>query len=99
MRTRTDSGSGPLHGGARFTKHALERAQTRGIRPDDIEMAIRYGQECRERGATIYYLGERHIPRELLRDARIRRMIGTTVVTSNHNGAIITVYRNRNGLH
>lgn len=99
MGTRIETETGHHQGESRYTKHARERGQMRGIRDDDVAMAIRYGREYRERGATIYYLGERHVPRELLRDARVRRMIGTTVVTSNHNGAVITVYRNRNGLH
>ena len=85
----------PLHV---MTPHAELRAQQRAISREAISFTIQHGKRSRHRGAIFYYLGKRFTPKEFQKDARVRRWEGTTIIVSNDESTIITVYRNRTGM-
>lgn len=80
-----------------LSEHARTQMARRRIRARDIDLAMRLGQEVHAAGAVFYVLRQRDIPRDLRRDAEVRRAEGTTVVIERDR--ISTVYRNRSVGH
>lgn len=77
--------------------HALDQMTRRRIGWRDVDLAMRLGLEHHAAGAVFYVLRRCDIPADLLRDADVRRAIGTTVVVER--GVVSTVYRNRDVRH
>lgn len=79
-----------------FTRHAADRARSRGIPASAIEAALEYGQHRARRGADFYTLGWRQVRECAEHGLDVSRWDGTEVVCCPASGAILTVYRNRN---
>lgn len=77
-----------------FTRHAIERMATRGIRSDAIFAALTYGRVIRIRGAYTYALGRKEISRYAREGIDLSGFDGVQVVVTS-DGSILTVYRNR----
>lgn len=73
----------------RLTKHALVRMTERGIRPDDVELALWYGRRFRQGNKRIYVLAKQgfrfpdHLPSRL----------HALVVIAANDDVVITTFR------
>lgn len=81
--------------GTVLTKHATERMNTRGLQPGAVAAAIAYGRVIHIRGADIHAIGRREVELYERDGIDLARYEGVQVVCSPE-GAILTVYRNRN---
>ncbi len=81
-----------------FTRHARRRGARRNIAPDAVDYVVAYGRMIQRTGVTFYFLGWRDIPPDDRRASWATRLEGTIVLVAS-DGEIITVYRNRRGLH
>jgi hypothetical protein len=77
-----------------LTRHAWERMGGRGVSPDAIGMVLNYGRAAHTRGATIYVVGRKEVRRYRQDGIDLAALEGLQVVCAD-NGAILTVYRNR----
>jgi len=77
------------------TAHSIVRAAQRNLSEDDIEYVMSFGKHYHRFGAIIYYLRKRDLPETDLWCGCCQRLVGTAVVMSSYDGAIITVWRNR----
>lgn len=82
-------------GRANFTKHALDRMSRRHIGPNLAETVIAGGREIHTHGATVYFVGRDEVERNQRSGMDWRPLEGLCVVCSRE-GAVLTVYRNRN---
>ena len=78
-----------------LTKHALERMTARALNSEAVQAAFDYGRVVHVRGAEIYAIGRREIEFYANRGIDLRLFGGVQVVCSPE-GAILTVYRNKN---
>jgi hypothetical protein len=67
--------------------------QQRAISQTALEMALRWGAPIEQNGATVFFLGRRHLPADLT-PAAAARLEGTVAVVAR-DGAVITTFRNR----
>lgn len=81
-----------------FTRHARRRGARRNLAPDAVDYVVAYGRMIQRTGVTFYFLGWRDIPPHDRRASWATRLEGTIVVAAA-DGEIITMYRNRRGLH
>ncbi len=81
-----------------FTRHARRRGARRNLAPDAVDYVVAYGRMIQRTGVTFYFLGWRDIPPHDRRASWASRLEGTIVLMAS-DGEIITVYRNRSGLH
>jgi hypothetical protein len=80
----------------RRTEHFQRRQAQRSITDVEVGLALRHGRCFFEGEDRVYFLGKKQMPSAL--DARVAgRLDGLTVVV-NVDGALITVWRNPNGL-
>ncbi len=77
-----------------FTSHARARMSSRAVGADEIDMVMAFGRAVHTRGAVIYVMGHREVAWCRRRGISPDRCEGLHVVSSR-DGAIITVYRNR----
>lgn len=75
-----------------MSDHAMRRMYERGLSPEEIRLALRYGEPVYDRGARIYRVGKKHVRQ--VREVDLREAEGLQVV-SGHDGVVITVYMNR----
>jgi hypothetical protein len=78
-----------------FTKHASNRMSGRGLSMAAVMAAIAYGHVIRIRGADIHAIGRKEIKFLGLEGIDVSHHEGVQVVCSREDGAILTVYRNR----
>jgi len=78
----------------RLTRHAGERMGTRGFSLDTVRAVLDLGRITQIRGATIYAVGRKEIARHSADGKDLTRLDGVQVVCSD-DGAVMTVYRNR----
>jgi len=76
-----------------LTAHATRRMQQRAISPAALDAVLRWGTQIEQNGATVFFLGRRHLPAELA-PAEAARLEGTVAVVAR-DGAIITIFRCR----
>lgn len=81
-----------------FTRHARRRGARRNVAPDAVEYVLAHGRMLQRTGAMFFFLGRRDIPPCDRCASWAARLEGVIVVVGS-NGDIITVYRNRHGLH
>src|SRR5690348_10317097 len=81
-----------------FTQHARKRGARRNVAPDAVDYVLTYGRMIRRTGAMFYFLGRRDIPPCDRRASWASRLEGSIVIVAP-DGAVITIYRNRRGLH
>ena len=77
-----------------LTRHAWERMCGRSLSPAAIRLVLNYGRTAYVRGATIYCVGRKEIERYRQDGIELSALEGVQVVCTD-NGAILTVYRNR----
>jgi hypothetical protein len=77
----------------RITDHARRRMQSRRINDEAVRATVRYGRTLFARKAVFKVIGRREI-RRYKDEVDLEAMHGIHVVLS-HDGAVITVYRNR----
>ena len=77
------------------TAHSSVRAAQRGLSDDEIEYVYQFGSRYHCGGALIFYLRRQDLPDTDRRYYWAAQLIGTAVVLSLDDGAIITVWRNR----
>jgi hypothetical protein len=83
---------------ASFTRHARRRSARRNVAPDAVDYVLAYGRMIQRTGAMFYFLGRRDIPPCDRRASWASRLEGSIVIVAP-DGAVITIYRNRRGLH
>ena len=81
-----------------FTHHARRRGARRNVAPDAVEYVLAHGRMLQRTGVMFFFLGRRDIPPCDRCASWAARLEGVIVVVGS-NGDIITVYRNRQGLH
>jgi Domain of unknown function (DUF4258) len=81
--------------GILLTDHALRQMRRRGIPAAAIDAALDYGRVVYTRGAVIQAIGRNEIARWSEWGIDLSAYDGIQVVCSNE-GAVLTVYRNRN---
>lgn len=77
-----------------LTRHAAERMRARGLRPEAVAAAIAYGRVVHVRDADIHAIGRKEVESGKREGVDLSRYEGVQVVCSRE-GAILTVYRNR----
>lgn len=80
--------------GYELTRHAEERMARRRVSVADLETVLRHGRVLHVRGARIFVVGRKEIRTDSALRRGAERLEGLQVVTSLE-GAIMTVYRNR----
>lgn len=81
-----------------FTDHATMRGEQRNVSESEVQYVLRHGASTHRAGAQAYFLGRRNIPENDRRNQRVAQLVGTTVLVDVKTGAILTVYRNAQGL-
>lgn len=74
-----------------LTRHAAQRISQRGISLTSVDLTLKHGARIQQDGATLYFLGRRHLPPDVA-PAESRRFEGTAVVVSR-DGTLLTAYR------
>ena len=77
-----------------LTNHALSRSASRSIGDADISMVLEYGEEIRQEGKIVYFLGEKRSNKLLSMGINCPKNIA--VVVSATDGAIVSVIRTNN---
>jgi len=77
-----------------LTQHAQQRMDMRGFSSSDVKRVLLYGRRAHVRGAIIYAVGRKEIAQCTEFGIDLSDLDGLQVVCSN-DGAIMTVYRNR----
>lgn len=77
-----------------LTQHALQRMGARGFSSADVNLVLAYGRKVHTRGASIYVIGRKEIAECSHYGVDLSSLDGVQVVCSPE-GAIMTVYRNR----
>ncbi|MFM9107613.1 MAG: DUF4258 domain-containing protein [Chloroflexota bacterium] len=81
---------------ASVSSHAGERLAQRNLSEADVRYVFVHGRRHHSGHAVFVHLGKRDIPREDLRNDRIRRLEGTVLVLDPFSGEhLTTAYRNR----
>lgn len=83
---------------ASFTWHARRRGARRNVAPDAVDYVLAHGRMIQRTGVMFYFLGWRDIPPCDRRASWASRLEGSIVLVGP-DGAVITIYRNRRGLH
>jgi hypothetical protein len=94
----SSSHEGPGSSITSFTQHARRRGARRNVAPDAVDYVLAYGRMIQRTGAMFYFLGRRDIPPCDRRASWASRLEGSIVIVAP-DGAVITIYRNRRGLH
>lgn len=81
---------------ASISAHAGRRLAQRNLKDEDVRYVFTHGRVYHAGKALFVYLGLRDIPREHLRQDRLRRLEGTILVLDPITGQhLTTAYRNR----
>lgn len=80
----------------RISHQSRKRSQQRGIRPQDIALAMTYGKWVQKQGLNYYVVKEDDLPLEL--DPTIRERIRhLVVITNDRTNCLVTCYKNAHG--
>lgn len=77
-----------------MTDHAMNRMCERGMSPDDIYYALKYGEAVYDRGALVFRIGKKHVDWYDER-ANLEPLEGVHVICTTSDRTVKTVYRNR----
>lgn len=77
-----------------LTDHAHRRMTARRVSPEALDAVLLHGRVCHVRGAEIHALGHKEVERLEREGVDLRRYEGLQVVCAI-DGAVLTVYRNR----
>ena len=78
-----------------YTEHALGRLRSRGISKIMISDTIEYGELIYKQGVRFYVMLKKTAPK-IFNHNYIEKILGITVLVSNLDNTIITVYKNKN---
>lgn len=78
----------------RVTQHAVQKMHARRLSAEAVTMAMACGRVAWTRGARIFAIGRREVERYRAYGIDLNPFEGVQVVTKP-DGAILTVYRNR----
>ncbi len=82
-----------------ITYHAAQRMQQRAVKYSTIEYVLHYGKAYRNNSAIAYYLRKCDLPANDRNNPELAKLVGTTVIVSAIDNAIITVWKDpKNGL-
>lgn len=84
-----------IHERFNFTEHAVVRTGQRGVTFDSIELAFQYGRQEHSRGAIYYVIGRAEVEEYKNVVPEIISHEGLHVVCSSDDGAIMTVFKNK----
>ncbi len=84
-----------IHHKPTLTRHAIDRARTRGIPIEAIDATIEFGMHRAIRGADVYTLGWREVRLHQQAQLDLSRWEGVEVICAR-DGSVLTAYRNRN---
>lgn len=76
-----------------LTPHAARRMYQRAISHAALDTVLRGGARIEQNGATVFFLGRRHLPADLA-PADAARLEGTVAVVAR-DGAVLTMFRCR----
>ncbi len=79
-----------------FTHHARARMAGRGIRTEEVDLALSFGRVVEARGAEIFVVGRREVEKAQSLGVALEDLEGLHVVCAQHGGPVLTCYRNRN---
>lgn len=77
-----------------LTEHALDRMDGRRLSTEAVRAVLTYGRSSWTRGARIYAVGRKEVERWARRGVDLTPFEGVHVVSAA-DGAILSVYRNR----
>ncbi len=78
-----------------YPEHATQRLNQRNLKQSDVDYVCRHGSHSIMAGAIFFFLGRRNVPESDRRNAKITRLIGTTVLLDSHDATtVLTAYRN-----
>lgn len=77
-----------------LSTHAEARMYQRGVSPDGVALALRFGRKIHSRGAVFHVIGKKEICRLSEKVPEIRELDGLQVVVSPAGDAVITIYKN-----
>ncbi|MGY0193514.1 DUF4258 domain-containing protein [Leptothrix sp. BB-4] len=77
-----------------LSHHAEVRMQQRGIRRNDIELAVQYGRRIHSKGLTYYVVGRKEVERHAQHGLDISSLSGLQVLVREEEGLVVTTYRN-----
>jgi hypothetical protein len=83
---------------AALTSHAQARMQQRHFSRADLNYVREFGRLLRRTGICFYFLAARDVPLADRKLPWVQRLVGTTVLASADQAAVITLYKNRNAL-
>lgn len=81
--------------GIHLTEHSLQRSKHRGISPDDISLAITYGDEMHKQGMTFYHMKRKNIPSYIEKETALK-IQDIVVVMDRSASTVITCYKSKN---
>ena len=83
-----------------ITGHAEQRMNSRGIKPEAVDAALKYGRMSYVRSATVYAIGRKEVVQCRRYGVDLSAHEGVQVVCGAYGG-VLTVYRNNDfrGLH
>jgi hypothetical protein len=81
-----------------LTSHAQARMRQRQFSQADLNYVREFGRLLRRTGICFYFLAARDVPLADRKLPWVQRLVGTTVLASADQAAVITLYKNRNAL-
>lgn len=78
-----------------MTEHAIARMYARRLSLHAIQVVMAYGREVHTRGAVLFVIGRNEVERARRINMDLSSLEGIHVVCTS-DGAVMTVYRNRN---
>lgn len=78
-----------------FSLHACTRMQQRGIRPEAIQLVLRFGRRIHARGLDFHVIGRKEVQRWALLGVNLSHLSGMQVLTAD-TGVVVTTYRSHN---
>ena len=78
-----------------LTNHARQRMAQRNLSCKDVAYIIDFGRIVHRSGAVFIHLGRKDIPADDRGNPIIARLEGATVVLSDTESVVLTVWRNR----
>jgi hypothetical protein len=81
-----------------LTNHALNRMKQRRFSQLELNYVVEHGRLLRRTGICFYFLAAKDVPMMDRKFAWVQRLIGTTVLASADQAAVITLYKNQKAL-
>ncbi|MEJ7627303.1 MAG: DUF4258 domain-containing protein [Ferruginibacter sp.] len=76
------------------SRHSRRRSAQRGIKMNQLTLALQYGETIYKQGLIYFILGEDNIPDSLLKNKD--KLKNTVVVVAGDSNTVVTCYRSAN---